>query len=300
MKKPWIVWIMTIIVLTWVIVINTNNIYAQVKDPVEGIVKSEDGKPIEGAKVTLISKEDGTRHELITSKNGIWRKPSINPGMWIVEVRAEGYTGISITVRVFPYRENKSILVILSPTQESFLSKADSLYEEEKYKEALEEYQSALAENPDLHLAYERIGLCYYELDEFENAIVNLKRFLEKEPQSEETFINLSIVYIAKGDVEGGMKYFNQLDEKSLADPKLFYTIGIALFRKRQIDAAIDFFNKCLAVDPNYFEAYYQLALAHINKGDMEEAKKNLQQVIELAPESELAASAKRMLETIE
>ncbi len=248
----------------------------------------------------LISKEDGTRHELITSKNGIWRKPNINPGMWVVEVRAEGYTGISITVRVFPYRENKPILVTLSPTQESFLSKGDSLYEQEKYEEALEEYQRVLAENPDLHLVYERIGLCYYELDDFENAVVNLKRFLEKEPQSKETLLNLSIVYIAKGDLEEGMKYFNQLDEKSLADPQLFYTIGIALFRKRQIDGAIDFFNKCLAKDPNYFEAHYQLALAHINKGDMEEAKKNLQKVIELAPESELAASAKRMLETIE
>jgi Flp pilus assembly protein TadD len=299
MKKPRTVWIMTIFFLTWIIVIDTNNIYAQVKDPVEGTVKSEDGKPIEGAKVTLISKEDGTRHELTTSKNGIWRKPSINPGMWIVEVMAEGYTGISITVRVFPYRENKPIIVILSPTQESFLSKADSLYEQEKYKEALEEYQRVLAENPDLNLVYERIGLCYYELDDFENAIVNLKRFLEKKPQSKETLINLSIVYIAKGDVEGGMKYFNQLDEKSLKDPELFYSIGIALFRKRQIDGAIDFFNKGIAVDPNYFEAYYQLALAHINKGNTEEAKKNLQKVIELAPESELAASVKKMLETI-
>jgi tetratricopeptide (TPR) repeat protein len=95
------------------------------------------------------------------------------------------------------------------------------------------------------------------------------------------------------------MKYFNQLDEKSLKDPELFYSIGIALFRKRQIDGAIDFFNKGIAVDPNYFEAYYQLALAHINKGNTEEAKKNLQKVIELAPESELAASVKKMLETI-
>lgn len=300
MKKPWIIGIITLFVLTWTIVINTNNIYAQVKDPVEGTVKSEDGEPIEGAKVTLISKEDGTRHELITSKNGIWRMPSINPGMWIVEVRAEGYTGISITVRVFPYRENEPILVILSPTQESFLSKGDSLYEQEEYKDALEEYQRVSSEHPDLDLVYERIGLCYYELNDLENAIVNFKRFLEKEPQSKETLINLSIIYIAKGDLEEGMKYFNQLDEKSLNDPELFYNIGIALFRKRQIDGAIDFFNKCIAIDPDYFEAYYQLALANINKGDMKEAKNNFQRVIELAPESELAASAKKMLESIE
>jgi len=42
---------------------------------------------------------------------------------------------------------------------------------------------------------------------------------------------------------------------------------------------AIDFFNKCLALDPNNVGAYYQLALANINKGNMEEAKKNFQKV---------------------
>jgi Tfp pilus assembly protein PilF len=40
--------------------------------------------------------------------------------------------------------------------------------------------------------------------------------------------------------------------------------------------------------------------LACLNKGDLEEAKKNLKKVIELAPESEKAAIAKRMLENIE
>jgi Tfp pilus assembly protein PilF len=49
-----------------------------------------------------------------------------------------------------------------------------------------------------------------------------------------------------------------------------------------------------------YVNGYYQLALACLNKGDLEEAKKNLKKVIELAPESEKAAIAKRMLENIE
>jgi Tfp pilus assembly protein PilF len=52
-------------------------------------------------------------------------------------------------------------------------------------------------------------------------------------------------------------------------------------------------------VDPSYVNGYYQLALANLNKSDLEEAKKNLKKVIKLAPESEKAALAKKMLENI-
>jgi len=63
---------------------------------------------------------------------------------------------------------------------------------------------------------------------------------------------------------------------------------------------AIDYLQKCLAVDPTYVNGYYQLALVNLNKGDLDEAKKNLKKVIELAPESEKAALAKKILENIE
>lgn len=262
-------------------------------------MKSEDDRPIKGAKITLISKEHGTTLELTTNKKGIWRKPSINPGMWIVEVKAAGYTGKSITVQVYPYRENKPILLILSPLLESLVNKGDELFQQEKYTEALQEYTRVLTENPDLYLAYERIGLSYSKLNDLENAIEAFKFFLEKEPQSQKTLINLSAIYFQKGDLEEGTKYFNQLDEKSLKDPDLFYNIGILLFKKGQIDIAIEYFNKCINLDPNYLNGYYQLALGYVNKGNMEEAKENFQKVIEIAPESEKAALAKKMLETI-
>jgi len=249
--------------------------------------------------VILISNEDGTRHELTTDKHGRWRKSGVRAGMWTIEARADGYTGRSITVQVYPLGENNPINIRLSPTLESFLSKGDSLYQQKKYAEALQEYQRVLSENPDLYLAHERIGLCYAKLNDLDNAIKAFKSLLDKDPQSQETLFNISIIYFQKGDLDEGMKYFKQLDEKRLTDPQLFFDIGIALFRKRKIDMAIDFFNKCLALDPNYVGAYYQLALANINKGNMEEAKKNFRKVIELAPESEQAASAKKMLETI-
>jgi len=73
----------------------------------------------------------------------------------------------------------------------------------------------------------------------------------------------------------------------------------ILFFKSNQIDMASDYLKKCINLDPGYVDGYYQLALVYLNKGLMEEAKNNLQKIIELAPDSEKAGSARKLLESI-
>lgn len=279
--------------------ISVHSIYAKVWALVEGTVKTEEGKPIKGAKVILIFSEDGTKYELTTDRKGRWRKANVRPGRWTIGFLAEGYKPQNITVQLSAVKRNTPIEVRLSPIPESPFSKGDALYQQKKYAEALQEYQRVLAENRDLYQAYDKIGLCYYRLNDLENATEAFKLMLNKAPQSRNTLINLSSIYFEKGNLEEGMKYFKQLDEKTLTDPGTFYNIGILWFKNGQIDLAIDYFNKCIALDPGYVNGYYQLALAKLNKGNIEEAKKNFQKVIELSPESEKATLARKILENI-
>ncbi len=300
MKKPLALINVTIMFISMIVMINSPLLYSQLFAMASGTVESEDGKPIKGAKVILIFSEDGTKYELTTDKKGGWRKASMRSGTWTIGFMAEGYEPQNFNVTISAIKKNPPIDVKLIPIPKSPLIIGDALYQQKKYDEALKEYQRILAENQDLYQVYDKIGLCYYRLNDLENATEAFKLMLEKEPKSQDTLINLSAIYFEKGDLEEGMKYFKQLDEKSLEDPSIFYNIGILLFENRQIDMAIDYLEKCIAVDRMYVNGYYQLALACLNKGDLEEAKKNLKKVIELAPESEKAALAKKMLENIE
>lgn len=299
MREHVIIPIINLIVISVVTVFSTHPVYSQVFALVSGTVKSENGKPISGAKVILIFSEDGTKYELTTDKKGKWRKANIRSGTWTIGFMAEGYEPHNITVKFSAIRRNEPIDIKLARIPESPLSKGDVLYQQKKYVEALREYHEVLAENQDIFQVYEKIGLCYYRMNDLENAIEAFKLMLDKEPQSLNSLINLSAIYFEKGNLEEGMKYFKQLDEKSLTDRGILYNVGLLLFKNNQIDKAIDYFNKSLELDPSYIDAYYQLALANLNKGDMEEAKKNFQKVIELTPDSEKAALAKKMLENI-
>lgn len=279
--------------------IYTPKAYAKIFAVASGIVKSEDGKPIEGAKVILIFSQDGSKHELATDNKGKWRKANLFPGMWTIGFIAEGFEPQNVTVELSAIKENKPIEIKLSRIPESPLSKGDALYQQGKYTEALQEYKSVLEENQEIYEAYEKIGLCYYRLGDLDKAVEAFKQTLTGEPLSPVALINLSAIYFHKGNIEEGMRYFNKLDAKTIKDPSLFYNIGVLLFKNNQVDEAIDYLSKSIELDSNYIEAYYQLALTHLNKGNIEEAKKSFQKVIELAPESEKAILAKKLLGSI-
>lgn len=288
------------IIILCIVILYPCSLYSQVFATVTGVVKSKDGMAIEGAKVICVFAEDKTTFELTTDKKGTWRKSNLRPGTWTVGFLAEGYEPLNLRVELSAVKKNPSIDVSLSPIPESPLKGGDALYEQKEYTAALEEYLRVQEEHPDINQLYDKIALCYYRLNELDKAIEYFNLMLTKEPQSQDTLINLSAIYLERGNLEEGMKYFNQLDESSIKDKGLFYNIGILLFKNGQIDLAIEYLEKSLKFDPNYVDAYYQLALANLNKGQMEEAKKNFGKVIELAPESDKATLAKKMLASIQ
>lgn len=287
------------IVVVIIGLISTSLVYAKVFATATGTVKSQDGKPIQDASVILIFSEDGTKFELTTDKKGRWMKVNLRPGAWTFGFMADGYEPQNLNVELSAIKKNPSIDVRLEPVPESPLAGGDALYEQKEYAAALEEYQRVLAEQPDIHQLYDKIGICYYRLEQFDQAIEYFKLMLEKDPQSQDTLINLSAIYFERGELEEGMRFFDQLDKSTLTDRGLFYNIGILLFKNGQIDMAIEHLSKSVELDPNYVDAYYQLALANLNKGDMEAAKYNFTKVIQLAPESEKAAMAKNIMATM-
>lgn len=275
-------------------------VFAQVLARASGSVTTDKGMPIEGARIILIFSQDGAKVELTTNAKGEWKLVNLHPGRWTIGIMADGYQPQNINVTLSVLKEHPPIDIIMKPIPKHPLSKANALYQQKKYAEALKEYQKALAENQELHQAYERIGLCHYRLGDMDNAIKAFKMMLEKEPQARNVLVNLSAILLEKGNLDEGMKYFKQLDEETINDHSLFYNIGVLLFAREQMEQAIDYFKKCAARDPNYVDAYYQMALAYLNQGNMEEAKKNFQKIIELAPGSDKAAQAKDIIDSLQ
>jgi tetratricopeptide (TPR) repeat protein len=288
-----------IAILGLVLMICASPLLSQVWARVDGTVKTEKGKAIAGAQVILIFAKDKAKVEFTTDEKGRWKTANLRPGAWTIGFLADGFQPENINVNLSAVKKNPAINIRLKPIPKSPLHKGDQLYQQKKYKEALDEYQRVLKSNKEALLVHEKIGLCHYRLGNLDPAIVSFKRMLELEPKAEGVLTNLSAIYFSKGNLEEGMKYFKQLDETKITDHTIFYNIGIISFNNNKMEIAIDFFKKCLEREPEYVKAHNQLALAYLNQGDMDKAKAHFKEVIRLAPDSKEAAQAKDMLSAL-
>jgi len=298
MKQPWS-WMSFLLVLLFVVVLGSGSgLLAQVFARVGGTVTAEDGKPLAGVKVILVS-PDGEKQETATDGKGIWRLVNVRPGTWEIGFMAQGYESKNFKINLAAAKENPPVNIKLARVPESPLSVADALYKAGKYQDALREYQKVLEAHPELPQASVQIGLCYYRLGELDQALAFFEKALGRMPGSPEILVNMAAISLQRGDLARGVQYIKQVDEKSLTDPSLFYNIGVLFFKEGQIDLAIEYLQKCLAVDGKHVEGTYQLGLAFLNKGRTDEAKKCFQRTIELAPGSEKADLARKILDGI-
>lgn len=292
-------WISFPLTLLIVLVFGTGpDLRAQVWARVSGTVTAEDGKPLAGVRVILVS-PDGEKQETATDEKGTWRLARVRPGSWEIGFLAKGFESRNFNINLSAIKDNPPVKVKLARAPESPFSAADALYKDQKYQEALREYQRVLEAQPELSQAYAQIGLCYYRLDDLDNALAFFEKALDKIPASPDILINMAAIYLQRDDLDQGVRYIKQVDEKSITDPSLYYNIGVLFFKEGHIDLAIEYLQKCLAVDGKYVEGAYQLGLAFLNKGRGDEAKKCFQKVIELAPGSEKADLARKILEGI-
>lgn len=85
---------------------------------------------------------------------------------------------------------------------EDLCDQAVESFAEEKYDEAIELYNKALALAPGYGDAAHGIAMCYQAKGDLDSAIETMKRFIESEPEDILAFTNLSMFYQKKGMIK--------------------------------------------------------------------------------------------------
>ncbi|BAO56676.1 tetratricopeptide repeat protein [Nonlabens marinus] len=111
-------------------------------------------------------------------------------------------------------------------------------------------------------------------------------------------------IYLLLGMKDEYEKAIKELNTE-IKDPRVFENLGIAAGEKENWDQAIDYYNKSIELKADNFVTQNNIAVAYINKGNLDEtsaedqiklytmATKHLEKVVEIKPEQ---ASAKQTL----
>jgi tetratricopeptide (TPR) repeat protein len=292
----------------------------------QGEVRDEQNKPIDGAKITLrkgTDRVDPTKDgpkEISTDKRGKWSILGLASGAWGVLIQKDGFTQSEGQVTVNEFTIAQPLIVNLKLPPKAVVEKAkepsknalakaaieqgNADLEAKKYADARANFEKGLGllETPDpaLKLSLERtIAKTYYEDKQPDKAIEVLKKSLETAPNDPDTLQLLVNLLVAQNKEAEAKVYMDKLPQGTKIDPTARLNIGIKAYNDRKLDEALKQFDQVVQENPTMGEAYYYRGLVYLNMNKTAEAKADFQKLLEIDPKSQYANDAREFLKSL-
>lgn len=198
---------------------------------------------------------------------------------------------------------------------EQRVEKAQELFAQRKWREALAELRAAIEINPYNSAWYYNSGIVLDELGQWDVAIGSYREAVELEPDDVEAWYRLGVDLLRtgrRGDAEGAFQKVELIDaafepaycqriilyaemgEHEKAEemfylarqykedcPHCYYNMGCSLLMRRQYDRAIYCWQKTLDLDDAYPRVHARIAEAYRGKGDQGDRDKARQHLLQ-------------------
>ena len=291
----------------------------------KGKVVDAQNKPIEGAQITIESKEMNRKLNTKTDKRGEYTQ-FLPPGTYAVTATKDN---MSQTFDVRVSLDEKEMNFALKPggagaaVSDADRKKAEAesaavkgafeqgvaLSNEGKFDEAVAKFNEVSAKIPKCVECQMNIGAVYMKKKDYDNAEAAFKKAIEINPNSGEAYMGLSNAYNAQ-------KKFDQATEAGAMASKLLgagagaagggggnasatFNQGVIAWNAGKIPEAQKLFEQAVAANPKMAEAHYWLGMANVNQGKLPEATKSFEEYLKLDASGQYAEQAKGMLAAI-
>ncbi len=144
------------------------------------------------------------------------------------------------------------------------------------FNRALEELRKVLKVAPDTKEVNYYIGTILTELKKPDDARPFFEAELRLDPRSFKSMTKIAYLEYLRGDDSACLRW---LDQSRSLEPRWFethMTLGLLQMRHEDYEGAIRSFEACLAAEPDYPKAHFQLSQAYGRTGNAEKAKQYL------------------------
>ena len=294
---------------------------------IKGRVVDAQNKPVEGALITMESKEMNRKLTVKTDKRGEYTQ-FLSPGEYLVTASKDNLSqSFPVKVSLGESEQNFTLKPGGSGGGGGAPSEADvkkreaenaaikgafeqgvALSNEGKYDEAIAKFNEVLVKVPKCVECQTNIAAVHMRKKEYDPAEAAYKKALEINPSSAEAYMGLANVYNAQ-------KKFDQASEAGAQAQKLLsaaggagvggvsasatFNQGVIAWNAGKIPDAQKLFEQAVAADPKMADAHYWLGMANVNQGKLPEAVKSFEEYLKLDAKGQYAEQAKGMLAAI-
>ncbi|HEX9023106.1 MAG TPA: tetratricopeptide repeat protein [Geobacteraceae bacterium] len=170
-----------------------------------------------------------------------------------------------------------------------------------KFDIAEQKYLRALALKQNFSEVRNNLGVDYLEMRRWDEAIFQFKLVTEDifYPNQAAANINLGLAYFGKGDYLKALSNFHSVVANYPRDPRGRLNLGRVYFALDKLDLAIEEYRKAIELNRDYANAYYNLGMVYLKTKDNHAAMTAFQEVLRIAPDSEIGQLSREYLDTL-
>ena len=281
---------------------------------VGGIVRDEGGDPVKGATITAENENIGSSFTATTDEKGRFTLIGLRAGTWRFIAQAPGFAPQGGDLPIRSGNPNPPITFTLKRTGPAYsgamagiaakdlqneLTAADTLFNQQKWDEAIAAYRTIMSKTPALSVINLQIAAAYRNKKEYDNAVAAYSALLTVDPQSEKAAVGISQTNVERGDMQAAEDTLVKAASASGAGREIFYSLAEVKSAKREPDEASKWYEKASQADPSWGKPLYKLGLLAKERGDRQRAATLMAQVIAVDPVSPEAALAKAALDEL-
>jgi tetratricopeptide (TPR) repeat protein len=253
----------------------------------QGTVKDEAGKPIEGVTFRIKDIGRGSETTLKSDKDGKFYRRGLQAVEYQLVVEKEGYQQINDTIRLSAGENNRRFefkLVKAAPEGAGDFAKGVEAYNQGDNAAAAAAFEVAVAKQPDLPEIRVNLALAYFKLQRTADAVAQLEKAASLAPNNQAVQFQLGGAYVEMQQLDKVMAALEKgLALKSDANDPLVWeavtTLGAVYFAKGEPDKAIAQYEKAVAVKPGAPAPTLGLAKIYFSKQDVAKALQLFEQV---------------------
>jgi tetratricopeptide (TPR) repeat protein len=275
------------------------------KGKLKGLVTDQEGNPIEGVTVKLYCERGASGFEVKTDKDGEWKAFYIRGGPYDIDFEKAGYMPKKMSANISEFGKNPDLEVTLQKMEglvvtddlKEELQKGNDLYDQEKFEEAIQSYQTIIEKNPETYVLYRNIGNCYFQMGNFEKAQEFYQKVLEKDPDDTESILGIGNTFANRGQDEKALEWYSKIEFEKISDSMVLYNIGSNFYSQGKHQEALKYYRKAVEIKSDFQDALYQLGLVNLTLGNNQEAIDVFQEYLKYDSETGRAEQVRNFIE---
>ncbi|MBI4887373.1 MAG: tetratricopeptide repeat protein [Acidobacteria bacterium] len=282
---------------------------------VRGKVLDSQGKPVEGATVSIEATESNRKAQVKTNRNGEFMQIGLPSGRYNVTATKDNLK------QVLPATISQGMPVELAfqlspasgltPEQAKAQAETQAMAQQAieamragRDDEAIQKFNEIVAKIPTCSDCYYNLGVAYSKKQQFTEAEASFVKATELAPNNADAYTGLANVYNAQKKFDLAQQASGKAAELAGAgggggSAEALYNQGVILWNAGKFADAKEQFEKAVQADPKMSMAFYQLGMANLNLGQVPAARQAFEGYLKADPSGPKAAEVQTFLKQL-